>query len=271
MRINRIVFILAMLFAFTSGVTAQQSIGKGRTALLDSFFNNELKKDATGKLVSWHYKWDEPVNSGFSLWGEVFRSLGVKTETLSVAPTAENLKSADIYIIVDADTNQETEHPNFIEAPHIKAITDWVKSGGVLVLMGNDFGNAEFDHVNQLAAQFGVQFNKDSKNKVTGNEYQMGKIVTPPGNPIFKTPRTLFLKELSTLTLTAPAKPVLEHNGDIIMAVSQLGKGTVFAMGDPWLYNEYVDGKKLPPEYENLKAANDLTLWLIGQSRKKSS
>jgi unsaturated rhamnogalacturonyl hydrolase len=263
--------IFLLLFCAARGFAQSENIGKGRTVLLDSFFNNEFKKDESGKLVSWHYKWDETTNGGFSSWAGVFRSFGVKTETLTAAPTAENLKSADIYIIVDADTPQETEHPNFIEAPHIKAITGWVRNGGVLVLMGNDLGNAEFDHVNQLAAQFGVQFNKDSKNKVVGNEFQMGKIVTPESNPIFKTPRTLFLKELSTLALTSPAKPLLEHNGDVIMAVSKLGKGTVFVIGDPWLYNEYVDGKKLPPEYENLKAAGDLTLWLIGHSRKKSS
>jgi hypothetical protein len=30
------------------------------------------------------------------------------------------------------------------------------------------------------------------------------------------------------------------------------------------LYNEYLDGYKLPPEYENTKAANNLFLWLLG-------
>jgi unsaturated rhamnogalacturonyl hydrolase len=248
---------------------AKQATGKGKTVLLDSYFNNETKKDATGRVVSWHYKWDELPNSGFSLWGNIFRSFGVRTQTLSTAPTSDNLKGADIYIIVDADTQQENEKPNFIEAPHVRAIADWVKAGGVLVLMGNDVGNAEFDHVNELAKQFGVQFTKDSKNRVQGNEYQQGMIVTPAGNAIFKEPRNLFLKELSTLSLSSPAKPVLENNGDIIMAVAKLGKGTVFAVGDPWLYNEYVDGRKLPVEYENFKAANDLTLWLIDQSSKK--
>jgi unsaturated rhamnogalacturonyl hydrolase len=56
--------------------------------------------------------------------------------------------------------------------------------------------------------------------------------------------------------------------GDTIMAVAKFGKGTVFAVGDPWLYNEYTDGRKLPPEYDNFKAANDLTQWLIQQTRK---
>jgi unsaturated rhamnogalacturonyl hydrolase len=244
------------------------SFGKGKTIVLDSYFNNELKKDSTGHVVSWHYKWDEMPNSGYSFWGNTFQSLGAKTETLTEAPTAANLKTADVYIIVDPDTPQETEKPNFVAQPHIKAISDWVKSGGVLVLLSNDVGNAEFDHFNELAKIFGIQFNKDSKNRVQGNDYAVGKVMVPAGHPIFTTAKQLFLKELSTLTISAPAKESMSHNGDVIMAVSKFGKGTVFALGDPWLYNEYTDGRRLPPEYENGKAARDLSRWLILQTRK---
>ena len=52
------------------------------------------------------------------------------------------------------------------------------------------------------------------------------------------------------------------------MAVAKYGKGTVFAVGDPWLYNEYTDGRKLPPEYDNFKAAQDLALWFIQQAKR---
>jgi unsaturated rhamnogalacturonyl hydrolase len=93
-------------------IAAKQSTGKGKTVVLDSYFNNETKKDATGEIVSWHYKWDELPNSGFSLWGNVFRAFGVKTDTLYSAPSAANLKGADIYIIVDPDTETETPKPN---------------------------------------------------------------------------------------------------------------------------------------------------------------
>jgi unsaturated rhamnogalacturonyl hydrolase len=245
------------------------SFGKGKTVTLDYFFNSETKKDSTGRVLPFHYKWEEMPNSGFSLWGHVFRNYGARTESLAEAPTAANLKGSDIYIIVDPDTKEETEHPNFIEAPHIKAITDWVKAGGVLVLMGNDVGNAEFDHFNQLAKQFGIQFNKDSRNRVQGNEFEMGKIMVPDNHSIFRTARKLYLKELSTLALTPPAKPGIEDKGDVIIATSKFGKGTVFAVGDPWLYNEYTDGRKLPPDFDNYKAAKDLAKWLIEQSRRR--
>jgi unsaturated rhamnogalacturonyl hydrolase len=248
-------------------IAAKQSTGKGKTVMLDSYFNNETKKDATGEIISWHYKWDELPNSGFSLWGNVFRGFGVKTDTLYSAPSAANLKGADIYIIVDPDTETETPKPNYVSANDVRVISNWVKAGGVLVLMGNDVGNAEFDHFNELARSFGIEFNKDSRNKVPGNDYSMGRLVVQPPHPIFKTARNLYLKEISTLQIKSPARAVFVDKGDNIMAVAKFGKGTVFAVGDPWLYNEYIDGRKLPAEYDNFKAANDLALWLIQQTR----
>ena len=250
-------------------IAAKHLPGKTKTVMLDSYFNNEMKKDTGGQMASWHYKWNEWPNGGFSLWGHLFRSFGAKTETLNAAPSSSNLKGASIYIIVDPDTPQETEKPNYVDAKDVKAIADWVKAGGVLVLMGNDLGNSEFDHFNQLAAAFGIEFKKDSRNKVPGNDFTMGRLVVNPPHPIFKTARNLYLKELSTLQLKSPAKPMFVDNGDTIMAVAKVGKGTVFAVGDPWLYNEYTDGRKLPAEYDNYKAATDLALWLIQQSPKK--
>jgi unsaturated rhamnogalacturonyl hydrolase len=258
----------AFLMASTEMETdASLSFGEGETVALDSYFNNEVRKDSTGRLVPWHYKWEEEDNGGFSFWGRVFGGFSVKTETLREAPTRANLKGASIYIIVDPDTPQESEHPHYVEPHDIEAITDWVRAGGVLVLMGNDKGNAEFEHFNRLAARFGIRFNEDSRNRVQGNDFDAGKIVVAPPNPIFKTARNLYLKEISTLAVRSPARPLIVDKGDVIMATARFGRGAVFAVGDPWLYNEYVDGRKLPPRFDNFKAAQDLTRWLVGQAR----
>ncbi|MEY4336255.1 MAG: hypothetical protein RLZZ45_1174, partial [Bacteroidota bacterium] len=56
---------------------------------------------------------------------------------------------------------------------------------------------------------------------------------------------------------------MVEKEGKSIMAIVQYGKGRVFALGDPWVYNEYVDGRKLPSEYENFKAVEDWVKWLL--------
>ncbi|MDB5263183.1 MAG: rhamnogalacturonides degradation protein RhiN [Adhaeribacter sp.] len=243
-------------------------IGSGKTILLDGYFNNEFMKNAAGQTVPFHYKWEEMDNNGFSLLGEHARYRGAKTQELKAAPTVANLSAASVYIIVDPDTEKETPQPNYVQPEHVAAITQWVKNGGVLLLMANDPNNAELDKFNTLAAAFGITFKKELKNPVTGNQYDMGKIMVPANHPIFKNGRQLYLKEISTLDLKTPAKPALEHNGDVVMATARLGKGMVFAVGDPWLYNEYTDGRKLPATYQNFEAGNDLISWLLQQAGK---
>jgi hypothetical protein len=242
---------------------AQNKKTDSLTVMLDSYFNNETKKDQGGNLISWHYKWEEQTNGGFSLWGGEFKKAGFKTSTLYAAPTAQNLKGSSVYIIVDPDTEKESSDPKFIQAAHVKTISDWVKKGGVLVMMGNDAGNAELEHFNTLAKVFGVQFNLDSKGKVKDDQFEMGKIMVPAGDPVFKTAKQLFIKEFSSLALTAPAKSILkDRDGNEVIALSKYGKGSVIIIGDPWLYNEYVDGKRLAAPYDNLKAGTDLIHWI---------
>lgn len=245
------------------------SAGKGKIVLLDSYFNNEHRKDITGHIFPFHYKWEETTSDGFSLLGHIFNNYGVKTETLYEGPNAQNLKKANIYIIVDPDIPKENPDAKYIEAPHIKAITDWVKNGGVLVVLNNDTGNAEFKHLNILMAKFGMRFNEDSRNRVKGLNFQQGAINIPPGNEIFKTAKKVYIKELSTLNVTPPAHSALTDKGDVIVAVAKYGKGTVFAVGDPWFYNEYTDGRKLTPDFDNFKAANDFVKWLVKQIPSK--
>lgn len=239
---------------------ADPMIGKSKTVLLDRFFNNEYRNGQR-----FHYTWEDIKDSGFSWWGDLFRSFGAQTNSLDAAPTKANLKKAAVYIIVDPDTRKETEKPNFINEQHIAAIQAWVKKGGTLVLMANDTSNCEIPHFNQLAQSFGIRFSDKGRNFVKNNQYEQGKVSVPAGHLIFPNCQKLFLKEISILELQAPAQPALSEGGDVIIATAKYGKGTVFAVGDPWLYNEYVDGKRLPAEYDNFKAARDLAHWLLQQ------
>ena len=242
------------------------ALGKGRTVMLDYYFNNEHKKDITGTMTRWHYTWEDQANSGFSLLGNVFRQYGMRTDSLPSAPTRGNLQNASLYIIVDPDDEKESPAPNYPTSADIQSIYDWVSGGGILLLMSNDSANAEFPHFNRLAEKFGIHFNQDCRNKVIGNKYEMGAFTMTAQDAIFRISKKIYIKEISTLKLTPPAKAHFSEGGDVIMAVSRIGKGVVFAVGDPWFYNEYFDGRKLPAEYENYQAGRDLAEWLIRQA-----
>lgn len=246
------------------------SVGKGKVVMLDSYFNNEKKKDITGIEKSWHYKWNEKANPGFSMFGSVFNRYGATTKTLYEAPTAKNLQGVDVYIIVDADNVADNPTPNYMSEKDAQAIYDWVKKGGVLLLFHNDKGNCDFEHINILSKKLGFLFNEDSENKVEGKKFEQGAVIARI-NSVFKSAQKLYLKEVSTITKEKVDEEdmlfLLKTRTPLAIA-STISKGKVFAVGDPWLYNEYVDGKKLPAEFENFKAANDLVKWALGVSRK---
>jgi unsaturated rhamnogalacturonyl hydrolase len=243
------------------------SVGKGKSVLLDYYFNHETAKDITGATIQQHYIWEQMDNGGYSFLGNVFNSFGVNTKRLTESVTPEKLKDVSIYFIIDPDWPKENKNPNYLEKQHIETIYNWVKQGGVLMLFANDSNNVEFTHYNQLAQRFGIKFNEDYRNMVKGSEFSTGTFNITSNDAIFKTAKKIYLKEICTLALKSPAHSVLSEKGDVIMAVSKVGKGTVFAVGDPWLYNEYLDGRKLPAELENFKAAQDLVQWLIKQSK----
>lgn len=243
------------------------SFGKGKKVLLDAYFNNESKKDVAGIDQPYHYQWSDQSNGGFSMLGYLFRSYGVQTNTLHKAPSKNRLHDTDIYIIVDPDTKKEVAAPNFIRRKDVKAIRSWVKNGGVLLLFSNDSGNAELHHFNSLAGAFGIHWSHSSRNMVKDNQFETGDITVSQENPVFSEGLKLYLKEICLIDVVPPAKPLLTEQGDIIMATAQYGKGTVFAVGDPWLYNEYIDGRKLPSVFQNAEAARDLIQWSIKQSK----
>lgn len=241
--------------------------GAGKTVLLDRFFNSEKRKDAGGKNDYWHYTWTEWSHPGFAFFGNRFTKYGAKLANLDVAPTAENLRKASVYIIVDPDHVKDNPQPNYMTPEYATVISNWVKAGGVLLLMGNDSANCELKQFNLLAGKFGISFTDVSRNMVKDDVFSMGEVTVPAHNAVFKQ-RRMFLKEISALSVKAPAKALIEDKDGVIMAVATYGKGRVLVVGDPWLYNEYVDGRRLPASFDNLGAADDLAYWLLKQAKK---
>lgn len=247
--------------------TQNDLVGTGKVVGLDYYYNNEWMMGADSVKKRWHYIWEDTTNSGFSGVATIVDRLGADPDTLQSTPTTVSLKRFGVYIIVDPDTPTETEHPHYISEDAIDALVSWVQEGGVLVLMNNDKGNAEFEHMNHLADRFGIHFNEDNYHKVIGKNYDMGVSKNLPSHPIFKNVNQIFMKEICSLRLEKPAEAILIENGLIFMAEARIGKGLVFAVGDPWLYNEYLDNRKLPEGYENYDAAVSLFRWLLSNAK----
>ncbi len=250
-------YTLGFIFSFFlfSTAFAQKSV------LLDSYFNNEFKIGANGEKISWHYKWDETAMSGFSILGETFKKGGFKLATLNVAPTAAQLKDHSVYVIVDPDNLKDSPMPNYMDEKSVSAIAKWVKAGGALVLFANDSVNAELKYFNKLANVFGIHFNNQMINHVTNDVTREGGGVDTRNNEMFATAKMVYMKDACSISIKDGAYPLLKQKDGIIIAGSNYGKGFVVAIGDPWLYNEYVNGK-LQKEFENDKGANDLVSWL---------
>ncbi len=246
---------------------ASRNNAKGKMVYLDNYFNNEWRKDATGTNVKWHYVWDERDNGGYSMFGKLFQRQGATIELSSSRPTATVLKNADVFIMVDPDTKKETAAPNYMTPEDATAIRNWVSNGGVLLILGNDSSNNEIPKFNVLPKMFGIEFKEDFFNPVLKDQFEMGAVVTPDQSPVFGNSKKLFIKELSTLKLNPPAQAIATKDGANIMAISKFGKGKVFVLGDPWIYNEYLDGRRLTPDFQNFPAAVSLVDWLLKEAK----
>lgn len=242
--------------------------GKGKTVILDRYYNQETKKDILGNSIPWHYTWEDQSNGGFRVLGNLIEAKGAQLKTLEVVPSKNKLAGNDLYIVVDPDHLKDNPQPNYMTEGAAKAIAEWVKAGGVLLMMANDSANCDLKHFNQLASKFGIEFTNKSINMVQGNAFEQGAVIAGSDQKIFANSRMMYVKELSVLKVKAPAKAVLRVGADAVMATAQYGKGWVAAIGDPWLYNEYIDGRKLPMSFENYQAAQELFTWLLSVKKK---
>jgi unsaturated rhamnogalacturonyl hydrolase len=239
------------------------NIAKGKKVGIDNYFNCEYRTSWNKTIEKFHYTWEDTQHSGFLWWANIFKDYGAKISTINNPPTDKNLEDLNVYIIVDPDTKKETEAPNFVSNSHISAIKNWVSKGGTLVLMANDTSNCEIPRFNELAKVFGIEFSLKSINMVQGNNFEQGLVNIPPNSAIFPNTKSVYVKELVTLLVKPTVNKVVSKGQDVIMASTAFGKGKVFVIGDPWLYNEYVDGRKIPMLYQNFNAAKDLAVWAL--------
>jgi unsaturated rhamnogalacturonyl hydrolase len=233
---------LVALFA----LVASAPLHAQEVVALDGFHNNESKMPD-------HYQWDGKGDGSFSKFAEAWRAHGVETRTIRSRIDAKALEGVRLLIIVDPDTPDETADPKYIEDSEIDAIQKWVMGGGRLALLGNDKGHAEFTHFNKLASRFGIQFLEETFPKVSGKAI----LEATGSDAIFEGGLKAYLVEVAPLRLTLPAQSMMKVDGTDIMALARVGSGMVFALGDPWLYDEYIERD------DNVKIATNLFTLLM--------
>jgi unsaturated rhamnogalacturonyl hydrolase len=260
---------------------ATAGAARGKVVMVDAWFNSQTRKNAAGQTELFHYKWDDDTNNGFSFFGRTFQRYGAVLEEESISPGtaagAAKLRGAQVFVMASPDIPIKNPTPNYVDKASGDSIEAWVKAGGVLLLMQNDGPNAEFEHFNTLTDRFGIHFNKVLRNHVVGDDFAAGTLLIPAGTGVFVSPHKAYLKDTCTITVSGRAKALVtasaepsstERKPDVMMAVVKVGKGTVFAVVDPWLYNEYVDRRNgLPLEFDGFAAGVDLAGWALRQSR----
>ena len=225
---------------------ASAPLGAQTVVALDGYHNAE-------RAMPEHYQWEGTTDGGFSKLANGFREHEVEVRTLRSRIDAASLQGVNLLIVVDPDTPEETPDPKYIEDSEIEAIARWVNDGGRLVLLGNDKGHAEFTHFNRLASRFGIQFLEETYPRVSGKAI----LIATGKHPIFEGGLQAYLVEVAPLKLVAPAEPMLTHEGTDVMALAHVGRGMVFALGDPWLYNEYIERN------DNVRIATNLFRMLL--------
>jgi unsaturated rhamnogalacturonyl hydrolase len=238
---------------------------KQPVVLLDAFYNNEIKKDAYGRDSKWHYAWEDISNGGFGMLGKQFESKGAQLKTLLDAPTPLSLSKASVYLIVDPDNLKDNPSPNYMSAADALIISNWVKEGGVLMLFANDSANCDLAHLNVLSEKFGIHFTNESINMVKGLAFEMGAAYPVESNEVLAPSSKIYVKEVSAMKISGAAKAIAVANEQVVAAIAKYGKGKVIAISDPWLYNEYVDGRKLPKSFQNFEAMQQLLKWTLSK------
>jgi unsaturated rhamnogalacturonyl hydrolase len=259
----------ALLLAATEAdLASTATLAHGQTVMVDAWFNSQQRQNAAGQMDYFHYKWSDFSDSGYSLLGHMFESYGMTTEMLDSAPAKDKLSKSQFYIIVSPDIPIKNPNPHYMTEHDAAEIASWVHEGGVLILMENDPPNADITHLNLLADRFGIHFDDVLTHHILGEHVEDGTIPVAPDGKLFLRAHTLYMKDTCNISLRQPATALLRDRGGIVMATAKYGRGTVFAAVDPWLYNEYTDGRKNPHiygQFDNFAGGKELVRWLLEQ------
>lgn len=242
---------------FLLSVSASYAKKNSPKVLLDTYFNHEVDQKS-GRLH--HYTWDDTSKwGGYSQFGELFTKHGATLSTLNAKPTASLLRGSSVYIIVDPDHVKDNPNPNYMDKESATAIADWVRQGGRLLVLTNDHENCDLKYINTLMNIFGLHFNDTTILNLEIPTKEKPENVYPLQGRIKGTDK-MYMRGTCSIKCQNPATPLVwTKRNDVVMAESYYGKGTVIAVADPWIYNEYIGHTLLPDNYDNAAPAE----WMV--------
>jgi hypothetical protein len=198
--------------------------------------------------------------------------------------TASSLKGVKLLLIANpsekaVDSNPPPPH---VSAADVETLTGYVRSGGGLIIMGNQENhNLETQDVNKLLSQFGLQFTNlytDAKRLVLPREtpivgglswaYYTGNLVlVDKGHPAH--PRGLIMNDLAQKPLGGP-----RDQPGALLGVAEPGRGHVIVVTDAgWITDTALDGRGIGPvaikEHDNWEIFRRLTRWSAGLPASK--
>ena len=257
----------AFLLASTEMEYAPESkLGRGDTVVVDGWFNSQQRTDAFGQQVYFHYKWNTWDEPGYSLFGHLFREFGAQTSELDAEPTLANLKGAQVYIIASPDNVDKNPHPHFANAED----ADADRRLGQRRRRARDHGERHLlrrprplqRHLRQIRhplQQRAAQARRRHQLGAGKNRHRRQRPHLPPS----RTPSTSKMSAPSpSAARLMPCSPKATTSS---WPPRNTGREPSIAMVDPWLYNEYTDGRKLPAIYDNYAAGKEFVRWILEQ------
>jgi unsaturated rhamnogalacturonyl hydrolase len=129
--------------------TSQEVSSRGKTALVDAWFNSQTRKNAFGQTEIFHYKWDDDSASGYSLFGRAFQSYGVSARHAARRTHRRRARARqDLRHRLARHPHPRTPTRTTMDKPSADAIEAWVRNPAAsLMLFSNDRDNTEFDRL----------------------------------------------------------------------------------------------------------------------------
>ncbi len=158
--------------------------------------------------------------------------------------TSTNLQGYDMLII-------ELPRLNFTAA-EVSAVTDWVNSGGSLLVLGeNTFFTDEITYINFLLDSYALEWNSTDNAAGTPNVFAE--------HPISENLVAITTASPGVVNVPSPAYPIMTtDSGDIIAGAQEYGNGRVVLVSDINIF----DGARIGST-NNLQFAVNIANWLV--------